>query len=81
MSNELSLVQRAKKLPSSIRGWFKKKFNFNQQGKTILKIGNDTMISKGEPLTIMKTRSSFWTRLKNLVMLPWRYLRHGRIEL
>ena len=57
----------------------------NNQGKTILKVGDKTLTTgfatDGKGLVIMKNRSNFWTRLKNLVLLPWRYLRHGRIEL
>ena len=55
---------------------------FNKQGKTVLRLGRDTMTTKnGEALFVLKTRSNFWTRLKNIVLMPWRYLFTGKFEL
>ena len=77
MSKLKNYLMKVKSLPAKIKNWLKP-----QNGKTVLRLGRDSMTSKpGEPLQIMKMRSNFMARLKNLVLLPWRYLFYGKIEL
>lgn len=83
MSDEKkNFLVKVKEAPHSLRAWLRIKFNFNQHGKTILSLGRDSMTTRqNEPVKLIKMGSGFWTRLKNLVLLPWRYLKHGKIEL
>ena len=69
-----------------VKAWFVYKLDleggFNKNGKTILVLGRDSMTSpRNQPARLTKLRSNFWTRLKNIVLLPWRYLFYGKIEL
>lgn len=48
--------------------------------RSIIKSGNQRLAGKGEleVVTIERTR---WERFVNLILLPWRYVWHGRFKL
>lgn len=49
--------------------------------KTILKVGNTfNQPSKGD-LVVMTRGKTRWERFVNLILLPWRYIWHGRFKL
>jgi hypothetical protein len=49
--------------------------------KTVLKIGQSFNHPAKGDLVVMTIRKTRWERFVNLILLPWRYVWHGRFKL